>query len=157
MTVVNGWRLFAHDIFARRLRALKDEVRRLRAKDPEGYKGHPTTILLARVFHSITVAVPADPDRRDCRLGKTLGKGYAHWRRVKRGLPPRYRLFFRFASRPARIIVYVWLNDEATLRKAGARTDVYSVFQRMLARGDLPDSLDALLAASTTIETDHDG
>ena len=47
--------------------------------------------------------------------------------------------------------------EQDSLRKAGAKTDVYSVFRRMLARGDVPDSLDALLAASTTIETDHTG
>ena len=53
-------------------------------------------------------------------------------------MPPRYRLFFRFASNPSKVIVYVWFNDEDTLRKAGSKTDVYETFKRMLARGLVP-------------------
>ena len=50
-------------------------------------------------------------------------------------MPDGYRLFFRFASNPVKVIVYVWFNDEDTLRKSGAKTDVYETFKRMLARG----------------------
>ncbi|HET7159325.1 MAG TPA: type II toxin-antitoxin system YhaV family toxin, partial [Burkholderiales bacterium] len=77
---------------------------------------------------------------------------YTNWRRVKKGLPERYRLFFRFASRPVKLIVYVWFNDEDTLRKAGSRTDVYEVFKRMLMRGKVPESIPALLATSQEID-----
>ncbi len=42
----------------------------------------------------------------------------------------------------------VWFNDGDTLRKAGSKTDVYATFRRMLARGDVPDSIDHLLAES---------
>ena len=66
----------------------------------------------------------------------------------KRGMPDRYRLFFRFASSPVQLIVYVWFNDEDTLRKAGSRTDVYEVFKRMLMRGEVPPSIDSLLFES---------
>ena len=72
-----------------------------------------------------------------------------HWRRVKKGLPNRYRLFFRFASSPVKLIVYVWFNDEDTLRKAGAKTDVYETFGRMLAKGSVPHSIDELLVQAT--------
>jgi toxin YhaV len=81
-----------------------------------------------------------------------LGPQHAHWRRVKRGLPSRYLLFYRFSSKPVQLIVYVWLNDETTLRKAGARTDVYVVFQRMLARGEVPSDIDVLTSRGTRIE-----
>lgn len=144
MKLYNGWRLYAFEPFAERLTALKKEVERLRAKDPEGYRSHPTTILLASVYKAITETVPADPDHPQFRVGHSLGPQYAHWRRVKRGLPPRYRLFFRFSSKPVRVIVYSWLNDEATLRKAGAKMDVYAVFQRMLARGEVPSDIEEL-------------
>lgn len=96
----------------------------------------------------MTQTVPANPDHPDFRVGKTLGPGYANWRRVKKGMPGRYRLFFRFASRPVKAIVYVWFNDEHTLRKAGSKTDVYEAFRRMLARGEVPDGVDALLKES---------
>ena len=47
-----------------------------------------------------------------------------------------------------KVIVYVWLNDENTLRKAGARTEPYAIFAAMLARGAVPDDFDALVRAS---------
>ena len=59
----------------------------------------------------------------------------------------RFRLFFRADSR-ARVIVYAWVNDRDTLRKAGAGTDPYAVFARMLANANPPDGWPALLAAA---------
>ena len=60
-------------------------------------------------------------------------------------MPDRYRLFFRFASNPVKVFVYVWFNDEDTLRKAGSKTDVYETFKRMLARGVVPGDVSALV------------
>ena len=51
-----------------------------------------------------------------------------------------------------RVIVYAWLNDQATLHKAGAKSDVYAVFQRMLARGEVPSDIDALTKSGSEIE-----
>jgi toxin YhaV len=45
-----------------------------------------------------------------------------------------------------RVIVYAWVNDRNTLRKAGASTDPYAVFARMLANGNPPNDWPALLA-----------
>ncbi|WP_456307491.1 type II toxin-antitoxin system YhaV family toxin [Paeniroseomonas aquatica] len=59
----------------------------------------------------------------------------------------RFRLFFRADSR-AKVIVYAWVNDRDTLRKAGAGTDPYAVFARMLGHGNPPDDWPALLAAA---------
>ena len=144
----NGWQIYYFRAFATALDELEASVAALAASDPRGYKSHPKTRLLASVFKAITERVPANPDHPDFRLGKTLGTGYGNWRRVKKGLPDRYRLFYRFASRPIRVIVYVWFNDEDTLRKAGSRTDVYETFRRMLTRGEVPDSIDHLLRES---------
>ena len=47
-----------------------------------------------------------------------------------------------------KLIVYVWFNDDGTLRKAGAKTDVYAAFRRMLERGEVPESVAALLRES---------
>ncbi|CAN5294438.1 type II toxin-antitoxin system ribonuclease toxin YhaV [soil metagenome] len=143
--IANGWRLCYHRVFQAALNELEAWVTKLAANDPEGYKAHPKTRLLASVYRSVTQRVPADPDAQEFRLGKTLGPQNAHWRRVKAGMPDRYRLFFRFSSRPVQVIVYVWFNDEDTLRKAGSKTDVYATFERMLARGVVPSSIDELL------------
>lgn len=145
---INGWQIFYFKAFAAALDELETVVTRLAAKDPKGYKAHPKTRLLASVYEAITRRVPANPEDAQFRLGKTLGPANMHWRRVMKGLPDRYRLFFRFASKPVRLIVYAWLNDEDTLRKAGSKTDVYAAFQRMLARGDVPGDIGALLKES---------
>jgi len=46
------------------------------------------------VYKSITQVEPANPEHPDFRLGKTLGVGYANWRRVKRHVLPPDILFF---------------------------------------------------------------
>lgn len=141
----NGWRLYYYRVFKEALDELEATVTRLAAQDPKGYKSHPKTRLLASVYRAVMELVPADPGAADFRLGKTLGPSNTSWRRVKRGMPDRYRMFFRFASSPVKVIVYVWLNDEDTLRKAGSRTDVYETFRRMLERGVVPSDMAALL------------
>jgi len=143
--VAKGWRLYYHRVFKAALDELELAVSKLAATDPQGYKAHPRTRLLASVYRAVTQLVPANPDAPDFRLGKTLGAGSTHWRRVKKGMPDRYRLFFRFASNPVKVIVYVWFNDENTLRKAGSKTDVYETFKRMLARGVVPSGIDELV------------
>ena len=148
MKVANGWQLYYFKAFQAALDELEATVTQLAAKDPTGYKTHPKTKLLASVYLAITQQVPANPAAPEFRLGKTLGATATHWRRVKKGMPERYRLFFRFASSPIQIIIYVWFNDENTLRKAGAKTDVYETFKRMLARGHVPGSIEELLNAS---------
>lgn len=147
--IANGWSLYYHRVFKAALDDLEAVVTQLSANDPASYKTHPKTRLLASVYKSITQLVPSNPDSPDFRLGKTLGAENAHWRRVKKGMPDRYRLFFRFASSPEKVIVYVWFNDEDTLRKAGSRTDVYETFRRMLGRGRVPSSIDELLSGSS--------
>ena len=144
--IANGWQLFYFKLFQVALDELEQAVTKLARQNPSAYKSHPKTRLLASVYKAITQTVPANPDHADFRLGKTLGTQYANWRRVKYGMPERYRLFFRFTSRPVQLIVYVWFNNEDTLRKAGSKTDVYEVFKRMLARGKVPSSINALLA-----------
>jgi toxin YhaV len=140
--------LFYFKLFKAALDELEQIVTELAQQNPAGYKAHLKTRLLASVYKAITQLVPANSDHADFRLGKTLGAEYTNWRRVKNGTPDRYRLFFRFASSPVRLIVYVWFNDEDTLRKAGAKTDVYEAFKQMLARGEVPTSIESLLAES---------
>ena len=53
-------------------------------------------------------------------------------------------LFFRYNSLAA-VIIYAWVNDESTLRTAGASNDPYHVFVRMLRKGEPPDDWNALI------------
>jgi toxin YhaV len=65
----------------------------------------------------------------------------------RRGL---YRLFYRFSGR-GNVIVYAWVKDEGTLRKAGSKTDPYAVFRGMLEAGVPPESMGELLATASTL------
>ena len=143
--IANGWDIYYYRTFKAALDELEAVVAKLARDDPSGYKAHPKARLLASVYRAVMQLVPANPDAPDFRLGKTLGPENTNWRRVKRGMPDRYRLFFRFASNPVKAIVYVWFNDENTLRKAGSKTDVYESFKRMLARGVVPTDMAQLL------------
>lgn len=137
---------YLHPLIDNRLQELKAEVKKLKASQPDKYKQHRTTKLLAKAVNSIKIEVPKDPSDDKYRLGNTI-KPYKHWRRVKKGLPDRFRLFFRYSDAPA-VIVHAWLNDERTLRKAGSKTDVYTVFKAKLEKGDVPDSVDELVEAA---------
>ena len=143
--IANGWGLYYFRIFKAALDELEAAVIQLSQDDPRGYKTHPKSKLLASVYKAITEVVPANPDAQELSLGKTLETGNTNWRRVKNGMPDGFRLFFRFASSPVKVIVYVWFNDEDTLHKADSKTDVYQTFKRMLARGVVPRDMDMLL------------
>ena len=117
-------------------------VERLKAKDPLGYKDEKLARFLAIVVKLVRGDIPSNPGSDRYLQGNTLGSGYAHWRRAKFG-NGRYRLFFRYST-GQRMIAYVWLNDENTLRKRGARSDPYTVFRAMLERGKPPTDWDAL-------------
>lgn len=140
-----SWNLYYFRLFADILNALEHEVTRLKTvKSLEEFKSHPKTLLLKSVIDQITVEVPKDPTHRKFLLGNMLGKTHTDWRRVKKGLPQRYRLFFKFSSMKGSII-YAWLNDENTYRKAGSKTDVYTVFKQKLNAKEVPSDIDELI------------
>ncbi|MBI6897900.1 type II toxin-antitoxin system YhaV family toxin [Pseudomonas putida] len=151
MTIVNDWALFGHPLFLGRFEALIAEAEVLAAKDPDGFHHHPHFKLLEKVDTSIMKRVPEDPGARIYLQGNSLGKNCRHWRRVKAGLPNRYRLFFQYRCDAPKSIIYAWLNDEATLRKDGSRTDVYAVFRGMLKHGVMPGTFTNLLEASRPV------
>ena len=49
----------------------------------------------------------------------------------------------------AAVIIYAWVNDENTLRKAGGANDPYRLFGGMLRKGRPPDDWAALLKEAT--------
>lgn len=151
ITVINDWALFGHPLFLSRLEALIEEAEALAGEDPDGFHQHPHYKLFEKVDNSIRERVPANPAAPEYLQGNTLGKDCRHWRRAKAGLPNRYRLFFQFRSDAPKSIIYAWLNDEVTLRKDGARTDVYAVFKAMLKNGEVPTTYADLMKASAPV------
>lgn len=141
---VNGWKLYTWVAFRDRWDGLVAEVEELRRRDPTGYKRLKLTRFLALLRKAVMEDIPRDPGDPRYRQGKTMGREYAHCRRAKFG--GRFRLFFRYHS-DARVVAYVWLNDEDTLRKAGSRTDAYATFKAMLENDRPPSGWDALVAA----------
>src|ERR1700740_2741534 len=147
----HGWRLFQYPLFEAQLKRLTETVEQLSITQPETYKEHPKTKLLATIRRYMMEIIPRDPNAPEFRQGDTLGSDNRHWFRAK--FHQRYRLFFRFSTSD-KVIVYVWVNDEFTLRKAGSKTDVYAVFKSMLNAGDPPRTLEALLRRATEMRTE---
>ncbi len=143
----HGWSLLFHAGLIAQLRKLDAAAARAQALDPAGFESNANVKLLGALSALILEAVPSDPSRDEYRQGNTLGPAFRHWRRAKIGR--RFRLFFRFDSK-ARIIIYAWVNDAHSLRSAGAQTDPYVIFHKMLQSGQPPTDWDALLAASQT-------
>jgi toxin YhaV len=121
--------------------ALIRSVTKQRAATPATPPASPEATVLAALVRVIRDHIARDPNAPDHRLRQPLGA----WRRVK--FLGRLRLFYRFSS-AHRLVVVTWLNDENTLRKEGASTDPYVVFAGMLARGEVPEDWDALVAGA---------
>lgn len=90
---------------------------KLAMKRPGDYQQSANAKLLAAIHTLIFQTVPADPTAASFRQGSTLGGDRKHWFRAKFG-NGRFRLFFRYSS-TAKIIVFVWVNDQSTLRTYG--------------------------------------
>jgi toxin YhaV len=131
-----AWRLYVHPAFSQTFDALVVEVKRLQTVDPSGYSLHPKAKLLRRIVDLVETEIPRDPGAAEYNLGNTLGPAHRHWRRAK--FLSRFRLFFRYDSKAA-VIIYAWVNDQNTPRKAGSGNDPYHLFGRMLRKGRPPD------------------
>lgn len=151
---VNGWTLYEHPLFRQQMEKLISKVEELRKRDPAGYRNAPAAKLLATIHRYTQEIIPRDPAAAEFRQGNTLGVDNRHWFRAK--FHERYRLFFRFSS-AQRIIIYVWVNDEGTLRKAGAKTDPYVLFRSMLEAGNPPGSMEELLRSSSELSESQPG
>ena len=142
----HGWGLLGHKLLLDQLDKLIVAAERARQSDSDGWQGNANVKLLAALRDLMLDRVPHDPLAAEFRQGNTLGPAHRHWFRAKFGAN-RFRLFFR-ADSTARIVVYAWVNDRDTLRKAGAASDPYAVFAGMLASGNPPDDWPKLLAAA---------
>jgi toxin YhaV len=140
-SVRNGWSLYPYPAFGDAFERLQDAFEDLKNKHPANYEGHPKAKLLRRILELILDEIPRDPNAAAYQLGYTLGSAHRHWRRAK--FLGRFRLFYRFST-AHKAIVYAWVNDETTFRKAGARTDPYAIFNKRLRDGDPPDDWEEL-------------
>lgn len=134
LTRINGWLVLYGPEFEARFLALAAEVERLKERLSDAdYRRHSTVKLFAAVFRLVRETVPQDPNARAFQLSEDLSV----FRRAKdHGLPERYRLYWVFSARH-QTIIFLYLNDSATLRKIGARSDPYAVFKRLLAQGKI--------------------
>lgn len=147
----NGWQLYAFTYFLNTLKELTAEAKRQQQANPTGFYTHSSVKMLASISQAIQDDVPENPGNKKFLQGNTLGKKNRHWYRIKSGLPNRYRLFFRYQSNAPKSIIYAWINDNSTLRKAGAKTDVYEVFKEMLKQEKIPNTWEDLLKQSDSI------
>lgn len=143
--IANGWTVYYHPLFLDRMAQLIAGVARDKQKHPADYAKKSNAKLLNAIQTITLDRIPQDPTDKRYRLGATLGDGPKHWFRDKFG-NGRFRLFFRYDS-TAKIIVYVWVNDETTLRTYGSKSNAYAVFASMLADSNPPESWDKLLDA----------
>lgn len=119
-----------HEFYYQRVAQLKEQVKVLRDRLTDNeFKQHEIVKLAYRIRKADQEIIPQDPDRAEYRLSGDLRK----YRRYKQGLQ-RYRLFFCFSNQP-KMILYLYLNDEKHLRKAGAKTDPYEEFKNLSRRG----------------------
>jgi toxin YhaV len=143
----NGWSLYTHPAFGDAFESLSDAVQKLKKEQPESHARHPKAKLLKRILELTLDEIPRDPNAVEYRLGNTLATAHRYWRRAK--FLGRFRLFYRFSS-VHKAIVYAWVNDETTLRKAGSRTDPYVIFNKRLRDGDPPDGWEDLFRKAGT-------
>ena len=148
---VADWTIYAHPLFLDQLEAMIELVAKARQKDPKGYKKKRAAKLLAAVLKVAFEDIPSDPTRDVYRQGATLGAEYKHWFRAK--FLQQFRLFFRYQqSADAKIIVLAWVNDDSTLRAYDSASDAYTVFSKMLDRGNPPDDWTKLANAARSPE-----
>lgn len=140
MTEVNGWTLLFHPMLIEQLLKLDHACQKALPDNP----GNANVKLFKMVSKLIYQTVPQNPAGTEFRQGKTLGDSYKHWRRCK--FAGRFRLFFRYDS-TQRIIAFAWVNDDRSLRKAGSKSDPYTVFKGMLDNGNPPDDFADLIKA----------
>jgi toxin YhaV len=140
-TVHNGWTVFFHPLFAQQRINLLEISRSLKSKLPEAeWSQHSDVKLLKAIMVGIREKIPQDPLAAHFALRGPLRK---YGRLKKMGLPERYRLFFKpFSDRGRKAIIILWLGYP---RKEGDKNDCYAVFEKMVARGEFPESIDELI------------
>lgn len=142
---INEWSVFAHECFLVQYEELTAQVLAAQRKYPNAWQKKNVAKRLAVITHLVTSEIPNDPTRDIYRQGNTLGADHKGWLRAK--FYQQYRLFFRYHS-GSKTILYGWVNGPQSKRAYGSKTDAYKVFERMLEKGNPPNSWNDLLKAS---------
>ena len=145
---VNSWRIFIHESLEKQLEKLAGSVAWMHVAEQTTSKNNSHKKVLKAIKRAMYESVPSAPGRAEHRLGHTIGRENTAWFRVK--VLQQFRLFYRYDS-VQKVIVYVWVNDEESLRAYGSKTDAYALFQKMLASGYPPGSFEELLKQSREI------
>lgn len=151
-----NWVVLSGRLFHGQLADLVGRVEKIVEESPDNHETHPDFKLLKSLRREID-NIARSPFHKDYAIGKTLYNAslktaprlcfdLSHWRRAKKRLPARRRLFF-WPKSSSREVVLVWLNPESCLRKEGSKTDVYRVFCGLLRRGEIPNSWDDLISS----------
>ena len=141
----NGWRIFIHPLLDEQLDALNVKIYREFMKSGAASKP-PSVLKLSRRLKTLMHSdIPQNPSSANYRLGSALGDAEKVWFRAK--FFQQFRLFYRYDS-ASKIIIYVWVNDEKSLRSYGSKTDAYATFKKMLDGGYPPSTFEELLKAS---------
>jgi len=137
----------AHPCFIDQLQSFSAEAAAAFISNPNGKatKAEKIVAAIERITHE---AVPSGVGAAEHRQGDSLGPENKHWFRVK--FFQQYRLFYRYDS-ASKIIIYVWVNDEHSLRAYGSKTDAYVTFRKMLSSGYPPGTVEELLKQSREI------
>jgi toxin YhaV len=144
----NAWRIFVHEALETQLVKLAGSVAWMHVAQQTTHRNNRHKKVLKSIKRAMYESVPADPGRIEHRLGHTIGRKHTAWFRVK--ILQQFRLFYRYDSK-RKIIVYVWVNDEQSLRAYGSKTDAYALFKKMLDGGYPPGSFEELLKQSREI------
>jgi len=129
MPKANNYILKAHNLYYTRIKEIRERVVVLKSRLPKNeFIKHDLVKFAKRLREADKNTIPSDPAHPDYRLSGELKK----FKRYKKGLR-RYRLFFCYSDSPP-IIVYLYLNDDRTLRKEGSKTDAYEVFKKLVSQ-----------------------
>jgi toxin YhaV len=136
--VNNGWEIYFHHDFALQYATFIDQLEKLEAKlSFKEYASHSTVKLFGHLIQILETVIPADPLAPYFALHDDL---QSFSRVKKKGLPDRYRLFFKVFPQERRIVI-LWLGHP---RKDGDKKDCYAVFSKQVKRGEYPNSFDDL-------------
>lgn len=134
----HGWKIYFHPLFFQQWQDLLKRVKQLKNKlEPQDFISHPDVKLLKSIDLGIKEKIVSDPMASHFRLQGSLQK---FSRLKKMGLPARYRLFFRVFPQEKSIII-LWLGFP---RKEGDQKDCYRIFEKMVKRGEFPQTIDEL-------------
>lgn len=143
------WRKYYHSLFLIEIQQHVKAIQDIKIVAKDSYKKNHIVKKFADILKTIE-RIDKDPTLKEYILGDALGETHRDWRRAKRLLPPRYRLFFKYFSEHSEIY-YAWINNAKTLRKDGAKTDVYYVFKSMLDSEKVASDRDGLKRSSSDV------